>query len=263
MASIQLPGLSTGLDTTTIVAQLMQVERRRLTMFESSIAKRKETRTAVNELQSKLNAFKSALSALSNASQLRAYNATSSNSDKLSIAAAAGANEGSHSVKVKQLATANRWVHDGFKYATSYVGAGTFIFSYNNQEVIIQTNDTTTLQDMVNMINSDPKNPGVTAGILKYDDGSGNPFHLVLNGRESGTDFQIAIHTSNAEVHRRLPADDARQRDADRQTVGADGFFGAGHQFPKCQRGRHRRRSTTARPSTQPSQSTLTQPWKT
>jgi len=201
MASIQLPGLSTGLDTATIVAQLMQVERRRLTMFESSIAKRKETRTAVNELQSKLNAFKSALGALSNASQLRAYNATSSNSDKLSISAAAGANESSHSVKIKQLATANRWVHDGFKYATSYVGTGTFIFSYNNQEVIIQTNDTTTLQDMVNMINNDPKNPGVNAGILKYDDGSGNPFHLVLNGRESGTDFQIAIHTSNAEVH--------------------------------------------------------------
>lgn len=201
MASIQLPGLSTGLDTSSLIAQLMQVERRRLTMFESTIAKKKETRTAVNELQSKLNAFKTALNALSNATQLRAFNATSSNSDKMSVSAGTGAHEGSHSVQIKQLATANRWVHSGFKYATSFVGAGTFIFSYNNRELVVQTTDQTTLQDMVNLINNDPDNPGVTASILKYDDGSGNPYHLVLNGRQSGSDYQISVNSSNSEVH--------------------------------------------------------------
>lgn len=199
--AIQLPGLSTGLDTKTLIAQLMQVERRRLTLFEASIAKKKETRTAVNELQSKLNAFKTALNSLTDASQLRAFNATSSNTDKMSVSAGSGAHEGSHSVQIKQLATANRWVHDGFKYATSYVGAGTFIFSYNHQEMAVQTTDSTTLQDLVNLINNDPDNPGVTASILKYDDGSGNPYHLVLNGRQSGSDYQISVNTSNTEVH--------------------------------------------------------------
>lgn len=200
MSSLQLPGLSTGLDTQTLIAQLMQVERRRLTVFQSQIDKKKQTQTAVNELQSKLNGFKTALNSLSDASQLRAFSAVSSNTDKVTVKAAGSAQEGSHSVQVKQLATANRWVHDGFKYATSYVGTGTFIFSYNNQEMVVQTTDQTTLQDMVNLINNDPTNPGVTASILKYDDGSGNPYHLVLNGRESGTDYQIRINTSNTEV---------------------------------------------------------------
>lgn len=200
MASLQLPGLSTGLDTSALIAQLMQVERRRLTMFEVGIAKKKETRTAVNELQSKLNTFKNALNSLADSSQLRAFNATSSNGDKVSVQAGGGAHEGSHSVQVKQLATANRWVHDGFKYSTSSVGAGTFILSYNHQELVVQTTDQTTLQDMVNLINNDPDNPGVTASILKHDDGSGTPYHLVLNGRQSGSDYQISINSSNAEI---------------------------------------------------------------
>jgi len=200
MSSLQLPGLSTGLDTKTLIAQLMQIERRRLTLFQGQIDKKKQTQTAVNELQSKLNGFKTALNALSDASQLRAFSAVSSNTDKVTVKAAGSAHEGSHSVQVKQLATANRWVHSGFKYATSYVGAGTFIFSYNNQEMVVQTTDKTTLQDLVNLINNDPTNPGVTASILKYDDGSGNPYHLVLNGRQSGTDYQIRINTSNTEV---------------------------------------------------------------
>lgn len=200
MSSIQLSGLSTGIDTQAMIQQLMQVEMRRLTLLESTITKKTEKRTAVTELQSKLTTFKSSLNALSDASRLRSFEATSSNTDKLTVSSSASANEGSHSVQVKQLATANRWVHDGFKYATSYVGAGTFIFSYNNQESVIQTTDQTTLQDLVTMINNDPENPGVTAGILNYDDGSGNPYHLVLNGRQSGSDYQISINTSTTEV---------------------------------------------------------------
>ncbi|HDS84785.1 MAG TPA: hypothetical protein ENN97_06280 [Phycisphaerales bacterium] len=201
MSSIQLPGLSTGLDTSAIIQQLMQVERRRLTMFESGISQKKQIRTAVTELQSKLNTFKNKLNALSDAGSLRAYSATSSNSDKVTVQAGSGAHEGSHSVQVRQLATANRWVHDGLKYATSYVGAGTFILGYNHQELIIQTTDQTTLQDVVNLINNDPDNPGITAGILHHDDGSGNAYHLVLNGKDSGSDYQISIKNSNSEIH--------------------------------------------------------------
>ncbi len=200
MASIQLPGLSTGLDTATIIQQLMQIERRRLTMYENKITQKKETRTAVTELQSKLYALKNKLNVLSDAGTLGAYKATSSDSDKVTVQAASGAQEGSHSVQVKQLATANRWVHDGLKYATSYVGAGTFIIGYNQQELVIQTNDQTTLQDLVTLINNDPDNPGVTAGILVHDDGSGNAYHLVLNGKDSGSDYQISIKNSNSEV---------------------------------------------------------------
>jgi flagellar hook-associated protein 2 len=201
MSSISLPGLSTGIDTASLIQQLMQVESQRLNAMTTSVNKTKEKQTAVNQLQSKLNSFRSTLNNISDTSKLKAFSATTSDEDTITADAGASATEGSHSVKIKQLATAERWVHSGFEYSTSYVGEGNFIYSYNNTERVIQTTDQTTLNDLVTQINNDPDNPGVTASLLKYDSGDGNEWHLVLAGKESGADYQITVNTSNTEVH--------------------------------------------------------------
>jgi len=201
MASLQLPGLSTGIDTKALIDQLMAVERRRLTTYTNNVTKFEEKKTAVTELQSKLFTYKSSLEDLADASQLRSFQASSNDESALTVSATSKAYEGSHTVQIKQLATADRWVHGGFKYATSYVGEGTFLFSYNNQQMTIQTTAETTLEDLAGLINNDSENPGVTASILKYDDGAGGVFHLVLGGRNSGSDYQITVDTSSAEVH--------------------------------------------------------------
>lgn len=200
MSSIQLPGLSTGLDTKTLIQQLLAVEKRRLNIYQTKVAAQKDQKSVISELQSKLNSLKSSLKALSDSSQLRSFNATTSDKDVITVQASSSAFEGSHSVQVKQLATGDRWVHSGYKYATSYVGEGTFLVSYNHQQLVVQTTDQTTLQDLVTLINNDPENPGVNAGLLQYDDGSGNNFHLVLTGRSSGSDYQITVDSSSAEV---------------------------------------------------------------
>lgn len=215
---LQLGGLATGIDTAAIVQQLMQVERRRLLTMQNTMERHKEKRTAVSDLQSKMTALKSALEALSNASQLRSFKSTSSKEDLLTAEAGPNAFEGSHQVQIKQLASPERWIHSGYQYASSYVGAGNFIVSYNDQELIITTEADTTLQDLVNRINSDPNNPGIAASILEYDDGSGNPFHLVLNGRESGSDYQISINTSNMEVHKSAALQDTSSNNAELTT---------------------------------------------
>lgn len=200
MSSIQLPGLSTGLDTKTLIQQLMAVERRRLNLYSTKITAQKDQKKVISELQSKLSSLKSSLKALSDSSQLRSFKAVSSDNDVITVEASASAFEGNHSVQVKQLATGDRWVHSGYKYATSTVGEGTFLVSYNHQQLVIQTTAQTTLQDLVTLINNDPDNPGINAGLLQYEDGSGNNFHLVLNGRSSGSDYQITVDSGSAEV---------------------------------------------------------------
>jgi len=200
MASIQLSGLSTGIDTAAIIERLMAVERRRLTILQSNISSYKTKQDAVSKLDTKLSAFRSALNALSDSSQLRSYESKTSNSDLLTATANNNAYEGTHNIKIKQMATANRWVHNGFDYMSQFVGAGNLILSYQNREFIVQTTDDTTLQDLVELINNDPDNPGITASILEYNSAGGR-FHLVLSGRESGSDFQISINASNTEVH--------------------------------------------------------------
>jgi flagellar hook-associated protein 2 len=197
VSTIQLPGLLTGIDTATLIAQLMAVERRTLNMYEGRKSAWEEKKDALSSLESKLEALRTSVRALSNSNELRAFTVASSDSDILTAEASYNAFEGNHTVVINQLANAERWVHtNGKEYAEDYVGAGTFIYSYNHQETVLTTTATTTLQDLAGLINNDANNPGVTANLLYYND----TYHLVLNGNDPGSDYQTSINASNTEV---------------------------------------------------------------
>jgi len=198
MSTLRLPGLQTGIDTNTLIAQLMAVERRTLNTWENRKTLWEERQDALSTLETKLRNLRTSVQALSDADELRAFNvSTSSNDEIITAEATNNAFEGNHTIVVNQLANAERWVHTtGHKYAEDYIGAGTFVYSYNNKETSITTTATTTLQDLVGLINNDANNPGVTAGLLHYNDA----YHLVLNGNDAGTDYQIHINTGSTEV---------------------------------------------------------------
>ncbi|HNS20119.1 MAG TPA: flagellar filament capping protein FliD [Sedimentisphaerales bacterium] len=197
MGELRLSGLSTGIDTTTLVKQLMAIEQKRLNLYKTRQETYTERKEALSELKTKLEALQNATEKLSNSGDLRAYRTASSDEDVLTAEASSTAHEGSHSVTVSQLASAERWVHSGgLEYAESLVGAGTFIYSYNNEEMVITTTEETTLEDLVGLINNDANNPGVTASLLSYNDA----YHLVFNGNDAGSDYEIKINTSNTEV---------------------------------------------------------------
>ncbi len=197
MGEIRLSGLSTGIDTSTLIQQLMAIERKRLNVYTQRQDVWNERKDALSELQTKLKALKTAVAALSDSGDLRAYTTVSSDTDVLTAESSHNAYEGNHSVVVNQLANAERWVHTGgLEYGESLVGTGTFIYSYNNQEMVITTTAETTLEDLVGLINNDARNPGVTANLLFHDDS----YHLVLNGNDAGSDYEIKINASNTEV---------------------------------------------------------------
>ncbi|MHC4572552.1 MAG: flagellar filament capping protein FliD [Planctomycetota bacterium] len=197
MADLRLPGLLTGIDTNVLVAQLMAIERRRLNMYEERKSLWEERQDALSTLETKLSTLRSSVRALSDAGELRAFSTASSDTDKLTADATYNAFEGNHTVVINQLATAERWVHtDGLEYAEDYVGEGVFIYSYNHKETSITTTSTTTLEDLVGLINNDANNPGVTASLLYYN----NAYHLVLNGDDAGSDYSISINTGSTEV---------------------------------------------------------------
>lgn len=197
MTTIRLPGLTTGIDTNSLIAQLMAVERSALTRYEEYQTKWEDKKKSLNTLETKLSNLRSSVRALSDANELRAFSSTSSDPDKVTADASYNAFEGNHTVVVNQLASAERWVHTtGVEYSEDYVGAGTFIYSYNHQETTITTTATTTLEDLAGLINNDADNPGVTATLLYYN----NAYHLVLNGNDAGTDYAIAINSSSTEV---------------------------------------------------------------
>ncbi|MCH8118430.1 MAG: flagellar filament capping protein FliD [Planctomycetes bacterium] len=197
MPTLQLPGLLTGIDTTKLIAQLMAIERRSLNVYKERISIWEERQDALSTLETKLSNLRNSVRALSDANELRAFSVTSSDTDKLTAEASYNAFEGNYTIVVNQLANAERWVHTtGKEYAEDYVGAGTFIYSYNHKETTLTTTATTTLEDLVGLINNDANNPGVTANLLYYNDA----YHLVLNGNDAGSDYTISVNASSTEV---------------------------------------------------------------
>ncbi len=199
MGDIRLPGLATGIDTTTLVEQLMIIESRRLASYQVKKAEYEKQKTTFTELESKVNALKTTVTALSDSDNLQVFKTTTNDKDILTVSASSDANPGSHSIEINQLATSETWIQDTstFDYETDYVGGGTFIYSYNYQErTITAVADETTLEDFVGLINNDADNPGVTASLL-YHDGK---YHLMFSGNETGTDYQISVNASNTQV---------------------------------------------------------------
>lgn len=197
MGDVRLPGLFTGIDTAKLISQLMMVEQRTLNKYVERQKVWDERKNALSSLETKLDTLRSTVKDLSDAGELRAYATASSDPDILTAEASHNAFEGNHTVVINQLANAERWVHTaGKEYAEDSVRAGTFIYSYNDQESVITTTDDTTLEDLVGLINNDANNPGVTANLLYYNDA----YHLMLNGNEAGSDYEVLINASNTEV---------------------------------------------------------------
>jgi len=194
MSTLRLPGLFTGIDTGTLIEQMMAIERRSLNVYEERKSTWQEKQDALSTLETKLSNLRNSVRALSDADALRSFSTSSSDTDKLTADASYNAFEGNHNVVINQLANAERWVHaTGKEYAEDYVGAGTFIYSYNNKETSITTTATTTLTELVGLINNDADNPGVTASLLNYNDA----YHLVLNGNDAGSDgWKQQCHTN-------------------------------------------------------------------
>ena len=215
MSTIQLPGLMTGIDTSALVQQLMILNSRRLAGYQVKKTDYEEQKSVLNELQTKVNALKSVISGLSDSDNLNVFNITSSDKDILTASASSGANPGSHSIEIGQLATTETWIQttSAFDFETDYVGGGKFIYSYNYQETVITAvEDETTLEDLVGLINNDANNPGVTASLLYYDDA----YHLVLNGNDAGSDYQILINAKSTEV---WEMEDAFTEDSENATL--------------------------------------------
>lgn len=220
MGTLSFPGLATGIDTTEIVQQLMAIKSRPLANYQVKQMDIEQKQSALSELKGLVSEFQSAASALADSDKLEVFSTSSNDRDRLSVSANDQANPGSHSVEINQLASSETWLHDtsSFGDQTDTVGAGTFIYSYNYRERTLTTTDSTTLEELVEMVNNDEDNPGVTASLLSQ----GGTYHLMLSGHDTGEDFQISVNATSTEVWRPDTAISGHTFTADGETVGLE-----------------------------------------
>jgi flagellar hook-associated protein 2 len=204
MAGIQLSGLVSGLDTQSIISQLMAVERHPrtgITLQQSATTKRQ---SLLQDLGAKMTTLKSAVDALSSAATWADTQSVSSTDEtKVAVSRTSGAPPGGYDVAINQLASAERRTYGYTPPATA--GALQILNSDGTQRSSINLAAGATLDDAVAAINSDAtanvfavnvsnslvlaaKTTGVSSGFSAQGMGVGTQTQLV-----AGQDAQFTI----------------------------------------------------------------------
>lgn len=195
MAVFSFNGLATGLDTGSIVDELVKIRRRPLDFEIVNRAAKQDTRDAFGSLESKLLAVRTALNNLRTPADVLTKAAASSDTDLLTATAGTGAASGITTVTVTGLAAASRaTAATGLADTSDTVasGAGTFQFTVGGGDPqTVDLTATTTLQELVDGINA--LNAGVTASTVNVGTPSAASYKLQIVANSAGTTSNIAI----------------------------------------------------------------------
>ena len=118
------PGVGSGLDVKSLVAQLVAVERIPLQGMQAAAAGLNTKLSVVGQIKSYLSVFRDAAAALANADTWKAASATSSNSAIVSATTSAGAATGTYTVAVGTLAASQSNATTAVAASTTTIGQG-------------------------------------------------------------------------------------------------------------------------------------------
>ncbi|MFT5150384.1 MAG: flagellar hook-associated protein 2, partial [Planctomycetota bacterium] len=200
-AGITFSGLGSGLDTQSIITQLVQVERIPITQLEFKIQEQKDKLSTINQFKTILQKLGEKAETLGDDDNFFSYQTSVSNDSLATISASGSAVSGSHTLSVTQMATTDRWAFDGVSDAdTDLAGAAgeTLSFTVDGTDYTITIADATdsSLNNIASEINSVAD--GVVAATVVNAGTDSNPsYQLVLTAETSGEDGVITSLTTD------------------------------------------------------------------
>src|SRR3954464_291642 len=166
--AISLSGMASGLDTDSIISQLMALEQNKVTAVQKRQVSVTQHKTDRTNIKTKLDAVKSAASDLSSATLWKpAQTTTSSDTTKLDVTVTGGAGIGGHSIQINRLASS---AQHGFSFDnTTLTSAGELKLAYSNDAssaMSIPVKAGATATDIATAVNANDKAP-VYAAVVK------------------------------------------------------------------------------------------------
>ncbi|HEX7344314.1 MAG TPA: flagellar filament capping protein FliD [bacterium] len=188
-STAQVTGLASGIQWQQTIEMIMQIESQPMVALEQRKEDYQAKLAAWQNINSKLLALKTTMDQMNELDEILSKAAESSDETVLTATASSSAATGSYAILVNQLALNDKWTDDtgvaDMNETELTSTAATFTYSYGGDEVIVEVPAGTTLVELVQIINNDVNNPGVTASIL--NDGTGtDPYHLILSGDDTG-----------------------------------------------------------------------------
>jgi flagellar hook-associated protein 2 len=192
MATFGIDGMVSGLDTTTIISQLMQIEAQPQARLKTSVSDAQKQVSAFQTVNTLMLAVGAAADKLQKASTWTAGTATASN-DAVTVAAGESPLAGSLTFSVTQLATAKSVVTGEFTARddpSSITGVPLEIRSADGSTVIASISPSEgSLDEIASAINK-ATNAGVQAAVVQVSPGH---YRLQITSTTTGTagDFQL------------------------------------------------------------------------
>lgn len=208
-----------SVDVTSIVSQLMAVERRPIEKLQSKSTSYETKLSVFSSLKSTISQFQEAVKGLTDAGSFQSFSTNSSNSSALTATAGSAAAPGSYALSISSLAQSQQLVATGQLSSTATIGTGasttlSFDFgaisggtlnpttgtysgaSFTSNGGGVQTvtidNTNNTLEGIRDAVNS--AKIGVTATII--NDGGASPYRLAFSSSVTGVDNSISIGVS-------------------------------------------------------------------
>ncbi|HOX26461.1 MAG TPA: flagellar filament capping protein FliD [Candidatus Krumholzibacteria bacterium] len=183
MSTVSFSGLATGLDTATLVSQLVELKRAPIYRLQSQRKGYENQLAALGTLKTKLEALQAAAQKLDTANEFASLAATSSDEDVLTVTANGTAAPGTYDISVTALAQAQKSRSQGYDNTLVAIGEGTLSITIGEEVQTLELTGYTSLQDLADRINSEVS--GVSATII-FDGSETGGYYLTLTG-EDGT----------------------------------------------------------------------------
>lgn len=201
MATMSAAGIGSGLDVSSIISQLMSIERAPIQALTKRVSSFQAQLSAYGQLKGGMSALQTAAEAIGRTERFAAFKSSIGDSTLFSAAVGTGARAGNYAIEVKFLAQAQKLASAGFASNAAPVASGTLnielgqlsggVYTADPDKTLSLTIDGTnnTLAGVRDAINAAKQ--GVTATIV--NDGSANPARLVITSNDTGTSNTIRI----------------------------------------------------------------------
>jgi flagellar hook-associated protein 2 len=192
---ISISGLGSGLDTNSIIAQLLSLERLPLEQIESKKKTEQAKLSALGTLKGYVKDLQKQAQELGKRSGFLSFKVEASEEGVASFSASGAAQAGTHSLTVLQLATIDRWTFDGVASQTDDLATGegeeiSFDVDGTNYSITLQQ-ASSSLEDIASEIN-ELAGEDVTASVVNTGTESAPSYKLVLTAVESGEEGRIS-----------------------------------------------------------------------
>ncbi len=202
MAETSIFGINSNLDTQDIINKLVLLEARPLEIVDAKRAIESAKLTAFQDLKSRLQTFKSAVTNINTTSRLLSSEGNFSNNNALDvnqvvdITTTNQTSSGTFSFSVSQLATESKIISAGFATTTTEIKKGQFSIEIGGTTQYIKIDDSNdTLDGLRLAINNSGAN--VKASFLN-DGATTDPVRLLVSGTKTGSDNAVTVRHFNS-----------------------------------------------------------------